>query len=110
MQRRAPGRRPGRIDTVSDTQDPEEDAMADEGRSADWEEVGRLFGELGRRLQDAWSENRPERPDRPEGETEDGVHVGAVFNELKTSITRTVANPDVRATAGRASTSLADAV
>jgi hypothetical protein len=84
--------------------------MADDGHNAEWDEVGRLFGELGRRLQAKWSENRPERPAGAEEAEDGGLHVGAVFNELKTSISRTVSDPEVRETAGRASTTLADAV
>jgi hypothetical protein len=81
--------------------------MADDGHSAEWDEVGRRFGELGRRLQGAWSESRPERgPETEEG----GRNVGAALDDLKTSISATVSNPEVRSAAGSATSGFTDAL
>ena len=75
--------------------------MADEGRNAEWDEVGRRFGDLGQRLQQAWSVSRAEKP-----VAEDGGGVPAAFEDLKTSISHTVSDPGVREAAGNATTGL----
>jgi hypothetical protein len=82
--------------------------MADDGHIAEWDEVGRRFGELGRRLQEAWSEARPERTaaEHEEG----GRKVGAALDELKTSIRGTVSDPEVREAADRATAGFTDAL
>jgi hypothetical protein len=74
--------------------------MADEGRSAEWDEVGRRFGNLGHRLQDAWVESRP--AEKPASDEESGRGVSAALDELKTSISHTVSHPEVRAAAENA--------
>ena len=83
--------------------------MADEGRSAEWDEVGRRFGELGHKLQEAWTESRSERP-ATEGEGDNGHGVATALEELKTSITHTVSDPEVRAAVGSATEGFADAL
>jgi hypothetical protein len=82
--------------------------MADEGRSAEWDEVGRRFGDLGHRLQDAWSQSRTDKPAAPT--EEGGRNVTAALDELKTSITHTVSDPGVRAAAENATSGFADAL
>jgi hypothetical protein len=86
--------------------------MADEGRSAEWDEVGRRFGELGHKLQEAWSESRSEpTATATEAETaENGRGVAAALEDLKTSITHTVSDPEVRAAVGSATEGFADAL
>jgi hypothetical protein len=80
--------------------------MADD--SPEWDEVGRRFGELGRRLQEAWSESRPE-PTAAETE-EGGRKVVAALDDLKSSISRTVSDPDVRTAAESATSVFTDAL
>lgn len=78
--------------------------MPEDGHSAEWDDVGRRFGELGRRLQSAWAESRPES-------SEEGGHtVVAALEDLKASIGRTVSDPDVRQAAGAATTGFTDAL
>ena len=81
--------------------------MADDGRNAQWDEVGRRFADLGTRLQAAWNESRPERP---EGETVEGRGVSGAFEDLKTSISHTAADPGVREAATGATGRLTDAL
>jgi len=81
--------------------------MADDARSADWEEVGRRFGDLGHRLQAAWSESQP---DRPGGESDGARKVTAALDDLKASISHTVSDPDVRTAAASATSTFTDAL
>jgi hypothetical protein len=81
--------------------------MADDGRTAEWDEVGRRFGDLGHKLQDAWSGARPEGPD-PAGDT--GRGVTAALEDLKASISHTVTDPEVRAAATNATSGFGDAL
>jgi hypothetical protein len=81
--------------------------MADDGRTAEWDEVGRRFGDLGHKLQDAWSGARPEGS-AATGDTAHGV--AAALEDLKTSISHTVTDPEVRAAATSATSTFADAL
>jgi hypothetical protein len=83
--------------------------MADDGRNAQWDEVGRRFADLGTRLQAAWNESRTERP---AGETAEGQGRGVTgaFEDLKTSISHTTADPGVREAATGATGRLTDAL
>jgi hypothetical protein len=81
-------------------------------RTADWDEVGRRFGELGRRLQSAWEEGRAGHAGAGEGEggsgSGSGTKVTAAVDELKASITHTVQAPQVRQAVGYATNGLAE--
>jgi hypothetical protein len=91
--------------------------MADDGQTAEWDEVGRRFADLGRRLQGAWSESRPGHhagEAEPAADTAEGGEghrgVTAALDDLKGSISRTVSNPEVREAAGNATSGLTDAL
>jgi ABC-type transporter Mla subunit MlaD len=80
--------------------------MADDGRTAEWDEVGRRFGDLGHKLQDAWTGARPEGSEAGDS----GHGVTAALEDLKASISHTVTDPEVRAAATNATSGFADAL
>jgi hypothetical protein len=84
--------------------------MTDDAKSAEWDEVGRRFGELGKRLSEAWSGSNPKKVTEDLSEEGGGRNVGAAFDDLKTSITSTVSDPGVRSAAESATSGLTDAL
>jgi hypothetical protein len=84
--------------------------MTDDAKSAEWDEVGRRFGELGKRLQEAWTGSNPKKVAEDLSEEGGGRNVGAAFDDLKVSITKTVSDPGVRTAAESATSTLTDAL
>jgi hypothetical protein len=84
--------------------------MTDDDSSAEWDEVGRRFGELGRRLQAAWTGSNPKKVAEDLSEEGGGRNVGGAFEDLKVSITKTVSDPDVRSAAESATSTFTDAL
>jgi hypothetical protein len=72
--------------------------------------VGRRFGELGKRLQAAWVGSNPKKVAEDLSEDGGGRNVGAAFDDLKTSITKTVSDPGVRTAAESATSTFTDAL
>jgi hypothetical protein len=84
--------------------------MTDDASNAEWDEVGRRFGELGKRLQAAWTGSNPKKVAEDLSEEGGGRNVGAAFDDLKASITKTVSDPEVRSAAESATSTFTDAL
>ncbi|MEZ5145227.1 MAG: hypothetical protein R2726_22355 [Acidimicrobiales bacterium] len=73
-----------------------------------WDDVGRRFGELGRRLQEAWQPD--DRPGADADLRDAGDKVRAALDDLAEAISRSTNAPGVREAARDATAGVADAL